>query len=163
MITDEFFHPAGSHTIYFYVGQNLCGMDNTFNDGVFRLDEAFDIPMYDTALAGEPTGGTTHPTFKDEWKAAITNLSKTKPVEEHYDMNPQKFYYSQDTATLYFMQGDILCGMPQHGEGTFDMGDAFFVEEGDEFLGEEFIGGKGKTLSDVWIEAREALKKKDEQ
>ncbi len=74
-------------------------------------------------------------------------------------LNPNKFYYSPDTVTLYFMTGDLLCGMPRHGN-TFDKDEAFMVDEGNDELASESVATLGgtKQLSDIWEEARKALR-----
>lgn len=73
-------------------------------------------------------------------------------------LNPNKFYYSPETVTLYFMVGDLLCGMPRHGN-TFDKEESFMVMEGDPELASETISTLGgqRTLKDIWVEARKNL------
>lgn len=74
------------------------------------------------------------------------------------NLNPSKFYYSQATATLYYMTGNVLVGMPQYGN-TFDKEESFMVMEGEPELANEVVQTLGgpKKLSEVWEEARKAL------
>ena len=75
--------------------------------------------------------------------------------------NPTKFFYSKDTATLYFLEDNQLCGMPQYQNGTFDMDESFVVEDLNQELAEEHIHAPETenftTLGDVWAEARKVL------
>jgi hypothetical protein len=57
---------------------------------------------------------------------------------------PKTFYYSEKYATLYFMMGDKLAGMPQYQDGTFGMDDHFIVDRSNTELPAEdydkFVG-----------------------
>lgn len=75
-----------------------------------------------------------------------------------------KYYYNHDTTSLYFLQDDYLMTVPQMADGTFDLHDAYEVWEHDKALGSEPTGDYrlGRTLADVWADARKAINKNEE-
>lgn len=82
--------------------------------------------------------------------------------------NPTKFYYNEETASLYFLSNDsevyangkALMVVPQFQDGSFDMEEAYEVWTHDKSLGEEPVSGdKFDTLADVWAEAKKVLGK----
>jgi len=86
---------------------------------------------------------------------------KLKELTTGNPPTPTKFYYSKSTATLYFLEGDMLAGVPQFSNSTFDMSESFIVEEHNKELAEEHIHAPEtenfEQLGDVWAKARKAL------